>query len=331
MGLEKIKMKKDLILITAFCNNNYKICTLRNLVNSIKNSGNFDILISSHSALPPDIVESVDYFFYDSKNILLTDFDLRSAAWFDPIDGNGAITSIFVGFHSTHLAAWRLVIFGNKIARSLGYNIIHHLEYDTEIEHLSELSENSKLLESNDAVIYTINDENHNKGLFLGSFCSYRSDTLASMLLDYDEEAILNMIRNTNIKTCETFFKNLLTINKTFFEKKIKNFKIDGIQFALSKNKAEYPAWCVPFYETKNQKLNFIIWNSENFKNLNIKLVYNNIKIYNFIDVKPNEWRLIELGNYDESEELIVLVNNKVRDVYDFTKIKDIFKFHSYR
>lgn len=330
-GFGRNKMKKDLILITAFCNNDYKTSTLRNLVTSLKKLGSFDILISSHSTLPPDIVGLADYFFYDSKNILLTDFDLRSAAWFNPLDGNGEITSIFVGFYSTHLAVWRLVIFGNKIAKSLGYNKVHHIEYDTKVENVDELIENSNLLETNDAVFYTIDDEPHHTGLFLGSCCSYRLDTLAPMLIDYDEEGILNMIRSTTVKTCETFFKNLLITNKKFFEKKITNFKKNGMQFGLSKNKPEYPSWCVPYYETISKKLNFIIWNSEGFQNLNVKLVHNNRNIYNLTNVNPNEWRILELGNYDESEELIVLVNNKIRDVYDFTKIRDTFKFYSYR
>ena len=324
-------MKKDLILITAFCNNDRKTSTLRNLVNSIKESEKFDILISSHSPLPSDIVALTDYFFYDSKNILLTDFDLRSAAWFNPLDGNGVITSIFVGAHSTHLAVWRLVIFGNKIAKSIGYNKVHHIEYDTKIDNVDELIENSKLLDSNDAVIYTIDDDYHHKGLFLGSFCSYRLDTLAPMIIEYDEESILNMIRSTNIKTAETFLKKLLITDKKFFEKKITNFKKNGMQFGLSKNKPEYPAWCIPYYDTASNKLNFIVWNAEGFQNLNVKLVYNNLSIYNFTNVNPNEWRTAELGNYDESEELIVLVNNKVRNIYDFTKIKDTFKIHSYR
>jgi hypothetical protein len=52
---------KDLILITAFCNTTEKENYLRNLVSVIKKESNFDILITSHSVLPEDIINSVDY------------------------------------------------------------------------------------------------------------------------------------------------------------------------------------------------------------------------------------------------------------------------------
>lgn len=323
-------MKKDLVLITAFCNTEHKTSTLRKLVNSLKESEKFDIFISSHSPLPTDLVDSTDYFFYDSKNILLKDFDLRSAAWFYNGDGNNPINSIFVGFSNTHLAVWRLIILGNKIAKSLGYNKVHHIEYDTKIDHTSEIEENSKLLENYDVVTYTIDDPNH-RGLLLGSFQSYRLDTISNTLIDYNEEEIIDMIRQSNVKSPEMFLKNILHTNKKFLEKPIKDFKLNGIKFAFSKIKSEHPAWCLPFYDRKMNTLNFIVWNSDNFENLNVKLIYNNKNVYTIPNVNQNEWRTLDLGNYDESEELIVMVNNKIRDVYDFKNIRESFKLYSYR
>ena len=322
-------MKKDLILITSFCNNEHKTSTLRNLVNSIKKIGGFDVLITSHSALPQDIVSSVDYYLYDSKNILLTDFDLRSASWFDP-DLNGKINSIFVGFSNTHLAIFRMLIFGNILAKSLGYNKIHQLEYDAEISSLDELIENSKLLETHDVVTYKINDIHHN-GLLLGSFQSYRIDTLSEKLLNYNEEEILTTIRTSQIKSPEMFFKEILHKNKIYVEKPVNNFSINGIKFATSKAKPEFPAWCFPYHDNKTKKLFFIAWNHEGMENFNIKVIYNDVQVHNITDLKPNFWRIIDLGNYEDAQEVIVLVNNKVRNVFDFTKIKDEFKYYSYR
>lgn len=328
-GFGKNNMKKDLILITAFCNNEHKTSTLRNLVGSIKKIGGFDILIASHSALPQDIVSSVDYYFYDSKNILLTDFDLRSASWFDP-DLNGKIHSIFVGFSNTHLAIWRMLILGNILAKSLGYNKVHQLEYDAEISTLDELIENSKLLETNDAVTYKINDVHFN-GLFLGSIHSYRLDKLSEKLLNYDEEDILTLIRTATIKSPETLLKEIMHSGKTYIEKPVNNFYINGIKFATSKVKPEFPAWCFPYHDNKTKKLFFIAWNHEELENLNIRVIYNSTDIHNITDLKPKFWRIIDLGNYEDAQEVIVLVNNKVRNVFDFTKIKDKFKYYSYR
>lgn len=328
-GFGRNKMKKDLILITAFCNNDYKTSTLRNLVTSLKKLGSFDILISSHSTLPPDIVGLADYYFYDSKNILLTDFDLRSASWFDP-DGNGKIHSIFVGFSNTHLAIWRLLIFGHIIAKSLGYVKIHHVEYDAVVNSIDEFVENSKLLETNDAVTYKINDIHHN-GLLLGSFQSYRIDKLSEKLLNYNEEEILTTIRTAHIKSPEMFFKEILHKDKIYIEKPVNDFALNGIQFAMSKTKPEFPAWCFPYYDRKTSKIFFIVWNHEEIETLNVKIIYNDVNIYNITDLNPGFWRIVDLGNYEDTIEIVVLVNNKVRNVYDFKKIKETFKYYSYR
>lgn len=330
-------MTKDLIIISAFCNTDYKLNTVRKLVNSLRSLGSehFDIMISSHSILPHDIISQTDYFFYDSKNILLEDFDLRSAAWFNPLDGNGAIQSIFVGPFSTHLAIWRLLILGHTIAKAHGYNKIHHIEYDAEVEHIGELLENSKLLDTYDVITYNIADVRHHEGLLLGSFQSYRLDTLSDDLTKYDEEKLLNTVRQATVKSSEVIYKNTLHTNKKFLEKNITGYKLNGMRFALSKtssdNVPEKTAWCIPFYDTKRNILMFLVWNSEKVSNLNIKLVYNNTRIYNINNVGPDQWRIIDLGNYDEGQELVVLINNKVRSVYDFTKIRDSFKLYSYR
>ena len=340
MDLEKNNfMKKDLILITAFCNTEGKLKTIRKLVSNLRELGseNFDILISSHSILPQDIVSQADYFFYDSKNILLEDFDLRSCAWFNPIqaDNDKAIQSILVGQASTHLAVWRLLILGNTIAKTYGYNKVHHVEYDTEVEHVEELLENSKLLDTYDVVTYSIADQRSNYGLLLGSFQSYRLDTLSDQLTKYDEEAILNTVRYSLVKSSEGIYKNVLHTNKKYLEKDVIGYKLNGMKFALSKtsteNIPEKIAWCIPYYDTKSNTLQFFIWNAEKIPNLNIKLIYNNSKVYTINDVAPDTWRIIELGNYDTSEELIVLVDNKIRNIFDFNKIRDIFKLHSYR
>lgn len=323
-------MKKDLILITAFCNNSDKLNLLRNLVQSLKKSNQFDILISSHSLLPEDITQHCDYFFYDSKNILLDDFDLRNAAWFDPNYG-GAINSIFTGFFNTHLAVWRLIIFGNQIGKNLGYKKIHHIEYDTEIEKIDEIKTNSKLLEEYDVITYNIADFGY-QDILLGSYQAYNIEKVHSLLINYDEKEILDMIRNSSVKSPEVFLKTLLHENTKYLEKDILNKKVDGINFGLSHEQSGHTAWCLPYYDQGSDKLFFIVWNMEGInESINVLLVYNKEKIINIEDVRTQSWRLIELGDYDNSQELIVILNNKIRNIYNFDLIRESFKYYSYR
>ena len=323
-------MKKDLILITAYCDNSEKLNLLRNLVTFFKKSDKYDTLVSSHSVLPEDIVKECDYFFYDSKNILLEDYDLRSAAWFDP-DGQGPINSIFTGFYNTHLAVWRLIIFGNQIAKNLGYNKIHHIEYDTEVIKTNEIDENSELLNSYDVITYNISDHGHQE-LLLGSYQSYNVNKIPKDLIEYNEDRILNTIRNSLMKSPEVFLKSFLHENTKFLEKKIYERKINGIFFGISNNDPNHPAWCVPYYDNKTDKLFFIVWNMEGInENINVRLIYNKEKIVNIEDVKTKSWRLIELGNYNNSQELVVILNNKIRNIYNFDLIRESFKYYSYR
>ena len=120
--LRTYKMK-DLIIISSFCNTKEKENTLRNLVNQINNQkDNFDLMIVSHTVVPDDISDKCDLVFYDKKNELLFDWDLRCKPWFNP-NNERQIMSIFTGFFNTHLAIWRMLILGNSIAKNIGYNI----------------------------------------------------------------------------------------------------------------------------------------------------------------------------------------------------------------
>lgn len=319
----------DLILITAFCDNSKKENYLRNLVNNLKENSNYDILISSHSVLPKDILELVDYYIYDKKNILLTDFELRNTAWFDP-DGNGPINSIFTGFYNTHLAVWRLMILGNSLAKNLGYEKVHHIEYDTEISNFNELDDNSNLLENYEYIFYNIQEGNKDE-ILLGSFQSYLLSKLDSILIEYQEEKILNMIRKSYRKSPEIFLMRIIEEKNIYLKKNIPQMNVNGMKFGLSEEIKNHVAWCLPYYEPKTNKLMFIVWNMEKQENLNVEIIYNKEKVFNFENIKPNEWRLLELGNYDDSKKLIVIINDKIRNVYNFEDYFHEFKLNSYR
>ena len=124
---------KDLILISNYSDTPEKLDILRNLVNQINSQSKFfDLLVVSHTTIPLDIQDKCEYVLFDSKNELLYDWDLRSKPWFDP-DNQRPILSIFTGFFNSHLAIWRMIILGNSLAKNLGYNKVHHIEYDTQI------------------------------------------------------------------------------------------------------------------------------------------------------------------------------------------------------
>ena len=65
---------KDLFLITAYTPDDERKNLLRDFISSIDKKL-FDIMVVSHSSIPEDIINKVNYFIYDSSNVLLTDFE----------------------------------------------------------------------------------------------------------------------------------------------------------------------------------------------------------------------------------------------------------------
>ena len=59
---------KELILITSHTPDNNREHLLRNLVKCVKNT-EYDIMVVSHTPIPKDIMEDVDYFFFENQKI----------------------------------------------------------------------------------------------------------------------------------------------------------------------------------------------------------------------------------------------------------------------
>lgn len=322
----------DLIMVTAFCDTKEKEETLRTLVNQISTQkNNFDLMVISHSVIPDDIVEKCDYHFYDKKNELLYEYDLRSKPWFAPM-GDRRILSIFTGFFNTHLAIWRMLILGNSIAKNCGYRKVHHIEYDSSIVNFDEIEENSNLLESYDAITYNKTEVDVDDILF-GTYQAYRLDSLHEDLFILNEGKLKNEILVSETKSPEGMLFNLLHNKRNGLVKNKVELDKYGNQFGLSHSNLgkNHVAWCLPYYDRLSEKLSFIIWNMESRENLNVTIVYNDEKAFKFENVNPGHWSLIDIDDFKNAKKLTVLLNDKVRNIFDFTKDPEEFKQSSYR
>jgi len=324
---------KDLIMISSYCNTKEKEEVLRNLVSQIsKQKDTFDIMIVSHTVVPDDISDKCDLVFYDKKNELLYDWDLRCKPWFNP--GNTRqIMSIFTGFFNTHLAIWRMLILGNSLAKNIGYNKVHHIEYDTSIIDFTELIENSKLLNAYDCVTYTKTKDTVDSILF-GSYQAYRLDTLHEDLLKLNEDELKNKIRNSEDKSPEKMLQDLLHDNKKSFVKHKSLLDDNGNNFGMTHTNlsTNHTAWCLPYHDRLTNKLGFVIWNMEEGNgSINVKLIYNDDIVFNFGDVLPQHWVMRDIDDFNSAKKLVVTINDKVRDVFDFERDGESFKQVSFR
>lgn len=326
-------IKKDLILISAHCNTEIKKDILRNLVNQIlSHKEKFDIMIVSHTIIPEDIAKNVEFAIYDSKNELLYDWDLRSKPWFNP-NNDRAILSIYTGFFNTHLAIWRMVIIGNSLAKNCGYNKVHHIEYDTSIKDFTELYDNSNLLEKYDCVTYTKTVSTVDNILF-GTYQSYRLDKLSDEFLILNEDFLINRIRNSIDKSPEAMCYEILHKNGSGYEKNKRELDKNGNQFGVSHSKiiSEHTAWCLPYHDDLTGKLGFIVWNCEENSNpVEVLLIYNDDKVINLGTINHNHWRLLDIDDYLNSKKLTVILNGKIRNIFEFDKIREEFKKSSFR
>jgi hypothetical protein len=323
---------KDLILITAYCPDDDREGILRNLVLSLeKYKNNFEVMIVSHTPIPLDIQKKVEFSFYDKKNEILTDWDLLNQPWFSP-DGR-RIQSSFLSKKNTHLAIWRLMILGFSNAKNLGFSKVHHIEYDCQINEISEFVENSNLLNENNSVVY-IDKQKNTDDIMFGSFQSYFIPKIHDMLIKLNEDKIKNLIRNANTKSPEGMLYQLIHESGKVIEKNRSVLESKGNKFGVmnSQSIGKNP-WSLPFFDHQTQNVDFIAWNTTNPNGLDYKIIVNDKHITHIPNVMLHHWRINFLGKLEEITSIIVLENNEIRDTFYINSEDDreLFKKMSYR
>lgn len=318
---------KDLILITAYCPDDRREAILRMLVDSLqKHQDKFDVMISSHTAVPVDIQKKVNISLFDKKNEILTDPDLLNQPWFSPGD-NGRIMSAFLSDGNTHLAILRLLISGFVMARNFGYDKVHHVEYDCIVEDVSEFLDNSEKLDEFDSVVYMSRQENVDDVLF-GSCQSYRISKLPTILRDLDETAVKTMIRCSLSKSPEAMMLKILQ-EGTVLIKDRSTLESNGNSFGTvdSQSSQNMIPWAVPFYDTRTDRIGFVVWNNETNSGKTHQLIINDSQIINVDTTHSGSWRLTDIGSITDVQKILVIENDKVRRIFELETPEQIDLF----
>lgn len=125
---------KECFLIGAYCNTDERINDLKRCLLNLKKY-NLPIIISSHYILPEDIIKSVDGFIYDSANEILYQKDFeeyRTGFWYFFESSEMRIDKAF-DFHHDY-AFWTQLKNGFSLAKNKGYDIVHFLDFDVELD-----------------------------------------------------------------------------------------------------------------------------------------------------------------------------------------------------
>ncbi len=327
---------KELILVGAYCPDDEREKLLNECIDSLQKCRNdYDILICSHTEIPTYITKKVDYVFYDKNNDLITDLKYLNQPWFSPIEGM-TILSTYIGENSTYLAVYRLVISGLGFAKIFNYKKVHYIEYDTIMNDLSELYDNSKLLDEYDNVVIQKEQRDYEENIAwpMGNFMSFKVDSINELFTIYDKEKLLKILFDSDSKTNEKITNDIMKMNNnTIYVKNYDEIKLKDIQFALSNNTSKeiMNYWTVPYYDTKDDKVSLIVWNHKDEIPITVNFIINNDRIITFKDVKKFEWKLGDIGDINGIDSIITLVNGTKKNEIKFDNdLREIFKKTNY-
>jgi hypothetical protein len=327
---------KDIIIISAYCPDDEKKLILEKCVDSLqKLRKDFDLLISTHAYIPEHIGKKVDFVFYDGNNDLIYDWDKMNLPWFSPTPGLVIVSSLISNF-STYSACNRIVMGGLGIAKNFGYNKAHYIDYDTIITNPQEFHENSKLLENYVTIQYTNNEsefygsDNKNDWGY-GVFQSFNLNKVNKLLVTYNEKELMKILDNSPFKTNEAIYQDLYKLDgEEILYKSWDELSKKGNQFNLSSKiqKNDLNDWFVPFYNTKTNKIDVIAWNFKRNSSVNVNFVINQETIISLKDIAPGAWKMQEVGNIEDINEILIIINNEIKNniKINTSELKEKFK-----
>jgi len=327
---------KELIIVGAYCPDEEREKLLNECIDSLqKCRTEYDILISSHTEIPSYISKKVDYVFFDSNNKLITELKYLNQPWFSPLDGM-TILSTYIGKNSTYLAVYRLLIFGLGFAKMFKYKKAHYVEYDTVMNDVSDLYDNSNLLDKFDNIVIQKEQRNFEMNIAwpIGNFMSFKIEKVDEVFTQYDEPKLLEILLNSKSKTNEKITNDIMRLNgNSVYIKNYDDIIKKDIKFALSNNtsKEDMSYWTVPFYHTKENKIFVIVWNNKDEEPINVNFIINNSEIVTFDKIKKFEWKMKSIGDIEDIDSILVLVNNKIKTNISLEgEKKEIFKLTNY-
>ena len=315
---------RDLICISAYCPDEYRLKMLSECVDSlIKGSHRYDIMVNSHTHVPKEIAEKVDYVFYEKTNDLIEDPRYLLSLFYSPYPSL-KIHSTYVKRYNTALACAAIFVSMANIARNFGYKKIHYIEYDSLVKNFKEIDENSKLLDTYNSVCYKLKVG----GLIEGRFRSLRLDTLSEIYEVWDRDKWLKLLKQEKDKgfivTLESVHENLLKEKGNMF---VKNSFGEGLLTNLSVSAVRHKTkhWSVPYYDPKKDKI-YVLTAEDYFPESTIKYVVNEGGEITH-KMGKNMWKLSEVGDIENIDTIDIFLNGEKRDTIDFNKIgRDRFK-----
>ena len=305
----------EIVLITDFSNTSEKKLILKKLIGQINSK--YKICLASHCVLPFDIVEEVDFYFYDKNNPHITDNSLKGIRYFNTNNFSVIHKSYFLP--SSHIPAilrlWQLPL---SFLKNAGYKVIHILEYDTLIKDLNIFEINKINLEDNDVIVY------EKDGNMVGSLISVNLEKFQFETFEYDYQKIFNLYEKTHLESI--VFSSERTIYDLIFKNQ-KVLKLDNqelekfLDFGKCQIMSENILTKNTFTFYKNgDDLMFFVHNGTS-KEVSFDLIINDNFFIN-LKIQPQVWNIRNVGITDIKSSRAFINGVQYFDI-DFTNPKN--------
>jgi len=274
-------------------------------------------MVVSHSRLPDDLYEKVDYFIFDKENEILTNIESKYDSWW--ANEHFKINTTEARQFNHSVAAYKLFFIGINNAKMLGYKKVHIIEYDTSLNNMSHFNNNSKLLDNHSLVYYKTNYT----PVLISFPMSFNLDKLNEEWFKSQK----NKIIHGKYKTLEDLEFFLITQQQDTHYKSHETLEDGSIKINLYYSFGK-EIWTCPLVDESSDLILFV--NNKNKEELKIKAVINENTIKNLV-TKPNYWSIIRLCKYEDINKLLIIKQDNNIINYDFTKIdKETYKLKNY-
>jgi hypothetical protein len=322
---------KKIVLISDFSNTSEKIKKLHDLIIKIKNEG-YEICLASHVSLPEIIIDHCDYYFYDKNNDISYDPYIKNWKKFSNeyfSIGYKSLCNI-----SSHLPAILRLFCGSlTFLKSLGYEIVHYLEYDSIVENFYEIYDNENLLLNFSVVGYVdevFENRVENPKWFLGHFFSLNLKDFNFEELIFDRDLIMNEMHKNSLSESSYFEKttyNLFFSSKNKYSKKASEIEKSISSCWSDSQDSVYNIENSISFITENNILRVFVDNVINERDVKIQLILDDLKFETF-KVNANRWSIFNLSYYPE-ERIAIIIDDQTKKILDL-KSSDLFYIKSF-
>jgi len=312
---------RDVCLIAAYTPDQAREDMLRNLTRSLK--GKKDMVLISHTITPKDILDDVQYYFYDFKNELLTLDQSPPFWWFQDL-GDAIIYSNDI-WYTTHIQAapvgfqilpvTRNFFFGLSICKLLSYDCVHYIEYDCRLKSTEFLDQNVKLLDNYDGLVYWNNIHNHPHG----AYQCYNLNSYTFSELRWDRDSLLtpfyDLLKKPFDGITESFVFSKMSANKNIHKRNL--LELSSVLDSCSSNvKGKYDYVPCIILISDEGIVSFFSKNILQYE-INVSLNVNGNENLSY-KIKPGFWNLNDIGNINDTKLLEIYLNNEKIKEYKF-------------